>query len=174
MNEKNELIIYRSKSGEVEIETRLENETLWLSQEQMAGLFDVNRQAISKHLINIFKTKELIHVNRVTHHAWRFLQAPVGWPVEHGPRHEMFLQDFRFVVSGFICYLIAHPGIYFHIINGCQDSPDFHFLFLKGNQGSPDFYKAEIDWYRDCPNFRPSLYFFGRRLGRPQSQQSCD
>ena len=59
MNEKNELIIYRSKSGEVEIETRLENETLWLSQEQMAGLFDVNRQAISKHLINIFKTKEL-------------------------------------------------------------------------------------------------------------------
>lgn len=47
----NEISIYQTESGAVEV--RLEKDTVWLSQEQMASLFDVQKAAISKHLKNI-------------------------------------------------------------------------------------------------------------------------
>lgn len=54
MNKKSEIIIYKDK-----IEVKLENDTLWLTQKQIAELFDVQRPAITKHLNNIFDTGEL-------------------------------------------------------------------------------------------------------------------
>jgi prophage maintenance system killer protein len=50
-------IIYQSKSGSLELKT--EQETIWLTQAQMASLFDVQKAAISKHLKNIFDSDEL-------------------------------------------------------------------------------------------------------------------
>lgn len=55
----NNILIYQSKSGKINLDIQFDRETLWLSQEQMANLFGVNRQAITKHLKNIFRTKEL-------------------------------------------------------------------------------------------------------------------
>lgn len=52
-------IIYQSKSGALELKTDKDNETVWLTQEQMASLFGVQKAAISKHLKNIFDSKEL-------------------------------------------------------------------------------------------------------------------
>lgn len=52
-----ELIIYEDQSQGLEI--RLEGETLWLNLGQMAELFGVNKPAISKHLSNIYSSKEL-------------------------------------------------------------------------------------------------------------------
>src|SRR3990167_4459346 len=52
-------IIYQSKSGALELKTDKEHETIWLTQEQMASLFDVQKAAISKHLKNIFDSDEL-------------------------------------------------------------------------------------------------------------------
>ena len=54
-----EIIFYQSEDGTVRLETRLENETLWLTINQMAELFDVNKSGISRHLKNIFATGEL-------------------------------------------------------------------------------------------------------------------
>jgi len=51
--------IYKSKDGKIELNVTLENETIWLTQKQMADLFNVNVPAINKHLKNIFKSKEL-------------------------------------------------------------------------------------------------------------------
>ena len=45
--------------GEVQLEVRVENETVWLTQAQMAELFNVQRQAITKHIKNIIETHEL-------------------------------------------------------------------------------------------------------------------
>ena len=56
--ENNEIILYQPEET-VKIEVRLENETVWLTQRQMAELFGTQRQAITKHLKNIFDTKEL-------------------------------------------------------------------------------------------------------------------
>ncbi len=52
-------IIYQSKSGALELKTDKEHETIWLTQDQMASLFDVQKAAISKHLKNIFDSNEL-------------------------------------------------------------------------------------------------------------------
>ena len=53
------VIIYNSKDGEAKLEVRLENETVWLSQDKIALLFGVQRPAITKHLKNIFESGEL-------------------------------------------------------------------------------------------------------------------
>lgn len=53
----NEITIYETPGGSIEV--RLERETVWLSQEQMATLFDVQKAAVSKHLKNIFASGEL-------------------------------------------------------------------------------------------------------------------
>lgn len=51
--------IYEAGDGSVMLEVRLQGDTLWLSQEQMGALFDVQKAAISKHLKNIFLSGEL-------------------------------------------------------------------------------------------------------------------
>jgi prophage maintenance system killer protein/phage regulator Rha-like protein len=55
----NNIVIYQTKDGQTNIDVRLENETLWLNQEQMAELFGTQRSAITKHIRNIYKEGEL-------------------------------------------------------------------------------------------------------------------
>ncbi len=55
-----ELILYQTDNGETKIQTRLENETVWLTQAQMAELFGKGRTTITEHLGNIFKEGELV------------------------------------------------------------------------------------------------------------------
>lgn len=54
-----EIIIYQSEDGFTKIQTRLENETVWLTQAQMAELFQKGRSTITEHISNIFKEGEL-------------------------------------------------------------------------------------------------------------------
>ena len=58
---KNEIIFYQADKSKAHIEVRVdeENETFWLTQEQIADLFERNRTVISKHLKNIFSSQEL-------------------------------------------------------------------------------------------------------------------
>ncbi|OGT44377.1 MAG: death-on-curing protein [Gammaproteobacteria bacterium RIFCSPHIGHO2_12_FULL_40_19] len=52
-------IVYQSKSGSLELKRDEKHETIWITQDQMASLFDVQKAAISKHLKNIFDSDEL-------------------------------------------------------------------------------------------------------------------
>ncbi len=54
----NEIILYQPDST-IKLEVRLENETVWLTQQQIADLFGTKRPAITKHLTNIYKSGEL-------------------------------------------------------------------------------------------------------------------
>ena len=56
---KGEIIIYTSEDGSVSLDTKLENETIWLTQKQIAELFGVKTPAINKHLNNIYNDGEL-------------------------------------------------------------------------------------------------------------------
>ncbi len=53
------IIIYQSADGKASLDVHLEQETVWLSQEQMAELFGRERSVITKHLRNVFKEGEL-------------------------------------------------------------------------------------------------------------------
>ena len=57
--EKNEIIVYQPEGGEFHIEVRVENETVWLTQAQMAELFSKSISVISRHIANVFAEHEL-------------------------------------------------------------------------------------------------------------------
>ena len=59
MDQQGEIIIYHSEDLKNEIEVRIENETVWLTQAQMADLFQSTRNNITLHISNIFKENEL-------------------------------------------------------------------------------------------------------------------
>ena len=56
---KKEIIIYQTKEGKIEFKGDLEKETVWGSLNQIADLFDRDKSVISKHIQNVYKTKEL-------------------------------------------------------------------------------------------------------------------
>lgn len=60
----NEISIYQTEGGIIEV--RMEQDTVWLSQEQIAILFDVQKAAVSKHLKNIFSSGELARESTVS------------------------------------------------------------------------------------------------------------
>lgn len=54
-----DILIYRSEDGDVKIETFLENETVWLTIDQMSDLFQKSRSTINEHILNIYTEEEL-------------------------------------------------------------------------------------------------------------------
>jgi hypothetical protein len=54
-----QFLVYRAEDGRVKIDVRLENETVWLTQQHMADLFQTTKQNVSLHLQNIFAEREL-------------------------------------------------------------------------------------------------------------------
>ena len=59
MNSNNQIIIYQTEDGQTKIDVRMENDTVWLTQQQIAELFGTKRPAITKHLKNIYASEEL-------------------------------------------------------------------------------------------------------------------
>ena len=59
MDSKSEIIIYRTQDGKVKVDCRLEGNTLWLTQAQIAQLFGRERSVITKHVRNVFAEGEL-------------------------------------------------------------------------------------------------------------------
>jgi len=57
--EENKIVIYQTDDGRTQIDVRLENDTVWLTQAQMAELFQTDRTSIVRHVNNIYKVDEL-------------------------------------------------------------------------------------------------------------------
>ena len=57
--EENKIIIYQTEDGQTQIDVRLENETVWLTQAQMAEFFQTDRTSIVRHINNFYKVEEL-------------------------------------------------------------------------------------------------------------------
>ena len=55
MDNKQELVLFNSYDGKVSLSVAVENDTVWLSQEQLAKLFDRDQSVISRHISNAFK-----------------------------------------------------------------------------------------------------------------------
>ena len=57
--DKGQIILYQTPDGESKIEVRLENDTVWLSADQMAELFQRNKSTIARHIKNVLEDGEL-------------------------------------------------------------------------------------------------------------------
>ena len=61
----NEIVIYEGDNGQPKFEVRFENETVWLTIDQMAELFNKSRSTINEHILNIYSEKELIEYGTI-------------------------------------------------------------------------------------------------------------
>jgi hypothetical protein len=77
MDNKSEIVIYRSKSGSVRLNVKLEDETVWLTQKQLSELFSTERSVITKHIKNIFESGELTEKRNVQKMHIPFSDKPV-------------------------------------------------------------------------------------------------
>jgi hypothetical protein len=59
-----EILIYQNKEGDIKLDVRLEEDTVWLTQSQLSSLFQKSKATISEHISNVFKEGEL-HENAV-------------------------------------------------------------------------------------------------------------
>jgi hypothetical protein len=55
-----QFLVYQAEDGQIKIDVRLEEETVWLTQQQMADLFQTTKQNISLHIQNIYEEGELV------------------------------------------------------------------------------------------------------------------
>jgi hypothetical protein len=105
MKSNSEILIYQTEDGQTKIETRLENETVWLTQEQISELFQRDRSVITKHIGNVFKEGELdeksnvqiLHISGsdrpvkfynldvIISVGYRVKSHPIPWSVAHRP-----------------------------------------------------------------------------------------
>ena len=60
MKEDQKIVIYQTPDGKTQIDVRLEDETVWLTQAQMAELFEKDRTVVGRHISNVFKEGELV------------------------------------------------------------------------------------------------------------------
>ncbi len=66
---KGQIILYQTVDGESKIEVTLANDTVWLTIDQMAELFQRNKSTISRHIKNVFESDELQEVRTVAFFA---------------------------------------------------------------------------------------------------------
>ncbi|MBU4480505.1 virulence RhuM family protein [Patescibacteria group bacterium] len=64
-NKKSQIIIYKTETGETKIDVRFENETVWLTQNALAELFQTTKQNIGQHIKNIMEEDELLESSTV-------------------------------------------------------------------------------------------------------------
>lgn len=75
--ENNKIIIYQTEDGQTRIDVRMENETVWLTQAQMAELFQKDQSVVARHISNLFKEGELeIESNMHFLHNTRYKYRP--------------------------------------------------------------------------------------------------
>ena len=60
-----QFLVYATEDGRTKIDVQLENETVWLSQQHLAELFQTSKQNVGQHLKNIFKERELSEISVV-------------------------------------------------------------------------------------------------------------
>lgn len=62
-NKNNDIVIYQTEDGITQIEVRLENENVWLTQQQMADLYQTSRTNVVEHIKHIFEEQELDEIS---------------------------------------------------------------------------------------------------------------
>lgn len=69
MDKENNLIIYTTEDGRAKIDVSFDGDTVWLSIDQMAELFQKNKSTISRHIKNIYAEGELTYASTVAKFA---------------------------------------------------------------------------------------------------------
>ncbi len=152
-NHNSEIIIYQTENGLAKIDVRLENETVWLSLDQMAVLFQRDKSTISRHIKNIFSEGELIRDSVVANYATT---------ATDGKTYQVDYYNLDVIIS--VGYRVkSHRGTQFrqwatarlkeYLIKGFMLDDER----LKGNAGG-NYWKELLDRIRDIRSSEKVLY----------------
>ncbi len=97
--DRGEIVIYQTSEKEIEIQVRLEKETVWLDAHQIARLFDVDRTVIVKHINNVYKSREL---------SEKLTCAKIAQVAADGKIRKMNLYNMDMIISGSLEEKAAH------------------------------------------------------------------
>jgi len=93
-----QILFYTTPDGEIKLDVLFSDETVWLTQKKMAELFDVSLRTINEHLVNIFKTGELIE--EATIRKFRIVQKEGNRDVTREVNYTKTLREF--IIKGFV------------------------------------------------------------------------
>ncbi|MBP5474823.1 MAG: virulence RhuM family protein [Methanomicrobium sp.] len=153
MDEFGEIILYQTDDGLSKIEVNLKNETVWLSIDQMAELFQRDRSVIGKHVRNIFKEGELQKDS-----VW----AKFAYTAADGKDYNVDFYNLDVIISvgyrvksirGTQFRIWANSVLKEYIIKGFAMDDDR----LKGNGGG-NYWKELLDRIRDIRSSEKVLY----------------
>ena len=156
---KGEIIIYQSDDGIVQLDVRLENETVWLTQDQLSILFNKAKSTISEHISNIFKEGELDE--SVVVRKFR-ITTPHGAIEGKTQIHEVLCYNLDVIISvGYRVHSIvgtrfrqwATQRLHEYIVKGFTMDDKR----LKGNGGGM-YWKELLDRIRDIRSSEKVLY----------------
>jgi len=156
MDNKGEVVIYQTEDGLSRLEVSLQNETVWLTIDQMAELFQRDKSTISRHINKIFKEGELVRESTVAFYAT--VQNEGGRKVERNL--EFFNLDVIISVGyrvksqrGTQFRIWANSVLKEYIIKGFAMDDER----LKGNGGG-NYWKELLDRIRDIRSSEKVLY----------------
>jgi hypothetical protein len=148
-----EIIIYASESGDSRIEVKLQGETVWLSQAQLAVLFQTSRENVTQHIRTIFTESELLEDSVCK----KFLHTAAdgkNYQVIHYNLDMIISLGYRVKSSVATNFRIwATQRLREYIVKGFAMDDER----LKGNGGG-DFWKELLDRIRDIRSSEKALY----------------
>ncbi len=153
MENKGEVVIYQTEDGLTKLEVNLQDETVWLSIDQMAELFQRDRSVIGKHIRNIFKEGELVKES-----VW----AKFAYTASDGKDYNVDYYNLDVIISvgyrvksqrGTQFRIWANSVLKEYIIKGFAMDDER----LKGNGGG-NYWKELLDRIRDIRSSEKVLY----------------
>lgn len=87
---KGEVVFYKTPDGKPQLEVKLDGETVWLTQKQLAALYGVDRSVVTKHIKNIFKDRELIE---------KSVSAKIAHTAEDGKKYQVSAYNLDMIIS---------------------------------------------------------------------------
>lgn len=146
----NQIIIYQTEDGLTKIDVTLENETVWLNQDQMAELFQRDRTVITKHIGNIFREGELDEKSNV-----QFLHvANSDKPVKYYNLDVIISVGYRVKsLRGTQFRIWANSILKEYLIKGFAMNDD-----LLKSSGGGDYFKELLDRIRDIRSSERVFY----------------
>ncbi len=150
MNDNNQIIMYQTEDGLTKIDVTLENETVWLNQDQMAELFQRDRTVITKHIGNIFREGELDEKSNV-----QFLHvANSDKPVKYYNLDVIISVGYRVKsLRGTQFRIWANSILKEYLIKGFAMNDD-----LLKSSGGGDYFKELLDRIRDIRSSERVFY----------------
>ena len=153
MDNRGEIIIYQTEDGLTKINVNLQNETVWLSLDQMAELFQRDKSTISRHIKNVFNEGELSKNSVVANYATTVSDGKT-YQVEYYNLDVIISVGYRVKsLRGTQFRIWANSVLKEYIIKGFAMDDER----LKGNSGG-DYWKELLDRIRDIRSSEKVLY----------------